>query len=117
MTEKEFQQIANWQKRQSEKIKYAKKLPDKIGSLVDEFVKKIEPKQKRFSNINSIWKSILPQGLAENSEIIDLKSGTLKVKVKSPPMIYQFQMISQKLLTELNSQSKRTKIKNIKFQL
>lgn len=76
---------------------------------------RITPQQARFGGVADAWSEVVPQGLYEHCEIVDLTGGELKVKVDSSAYMYELQLCGSELLEELRRQCPRARLKEIKF--
>ncbi len=88
-----------------------------LGEVMSEFMEaRIAPQFNRFSSVAKLWDELLPAGLAEHCEIVEISAGRLKVQVDSPSYMYELQLCRSELLRELQRHS-AIRIKDIKFQI
>jgi hypothetical protein len=76
---------------------------------------RISPQQAKFSQIDEVWRDLLPIELQQHCEIVDISGGQLTVRVDSPAYVYELQLCSSELLTELQQQCPRVRLTRIKF--
>jgi hypothetical protein len=88
----------------------------RLGHAVEQLMtKQIVPQQSKYGPVAEVWKQLLPEGLGEHCEIIDISGGRLKVKVDSPSYRYELQLCSTELLEELQQQCPKSRLSQIKF--
>ena len=75
----------------------------------------IAPRQSKYGPVAEVWEQLLPEGLNEHCEIVDITAGRLKVKVDSPSYRYELQLCSTELLEELQRQCPKSRLRQIKF--
>jgi hypothetical protein len=75
----------------------------------------ISPQQAKFSQIDDVWRDLLPAELQRHCEIVGISGGQLDVKVDSPAYVYELQLCSSELLSELQQQCPRIRLTRIKF--
>lgn len=87
----------------------------RLSEATSEFMAShIQPQQNRFDSVVGLWDELLPAGLAEHCEIVEISSGRLKVHVDSPSYMYELQLCRSELLNELQKYP-AIRIKDIKF--
>ncbi|NIP25487.1 MAG: DUF721 domain-containing protein [Phycisphaerae bacterium] len=101
-------------------VKWHKKTrrPDavRLGDVTRELMeKRISPQQAKFGPIAEIWNQLLPEELRRHCKIADISGGHLKVLVDLPAYMYEMQLCSSELLSEMQRQCPRAHIKKIKF--
>jgi predicted nucleic acid-binding Zn ribbon protein len=99
-----------WQRKQ--RRRRAVRLGDVTKELMDN---RISPQQARFGPIAELWNRLLPQELRRHCKIVDISGGRLKVLVDLPAYMYEMQLCSSELLSEIQRQCPRARIKKIKF--
>jgi predicted nucleic acid-binding Zn ribbon protein len=88
----------------------------RLGNVAKELLEnQISPKQARFGSIPEVWNQLLPDELRRHCKIAGISSGQLKVSVDLPAYMYELQLCSSELLSELQQQCPRAHIKKIKF--
>jgi hypothetical protein len=88
----------------------------RLGHAVEQLMtKQIAPQQSKYGPVAEVWKRLLPEGLGEHCEIVDISAGRLKVKVDSPSYRYELQLCSMELLDELQRQCPKTRLSQIRF--
>ena len=75
----------------------------------------IAPQQAKFSQIDDVWRDLLPAALQQHCEIVDISGGQLDVRVDSPSYVYELQLCSSELLSELQRLCPRARLTKIKF--
>jgi hypothetical protein len=76
---------------------------------------RISPQQAKFSQIDEVWRELLPAELQQHCEIVDISGGQLNIQVDSPSYVYELQLCSSELLAELQQQCPRVRLTRIKF--
>jgi predicted nucleic acid-binding Zn ribbon protein len=99
-----------WQRKQY--MDKAVRLGDVTRELMEN---RISPQQARFGPIAELWNQLLPAELCRHCKIAGISGGQLKVLVDLPAYMYELQLCSSELLTELRRQCPRAHIKKIKF--
>jgi hypothetical protein len=90
--------------------------PPSLGQVAQQLIDRhISPLQARFSNINNVWRGLLPAELGGHCEIIDISGGQLTVQADSPSYVYELQLCSPELLKELQRQCPKARLSKIKF--
>jgi len=88
----------------------------RLGDVAMELMEcRISPRQARFESIADAWSQLLPVELRRHCKIAGIAGGQLKVKVDLPSYMYELQLCSSELITELQQQCPRARIKKIKF--
>lgn len=86
-----------------------------LGEVMSEFMEvRIQPQFNRFSSVAELWDELLPAGLAEHCEIVEISAGRLKVQVDSPSYMYELQLCRSEILKEMQRHP-AIRIKDIKF--
>ena len=87
-----------------------------LGQVAQQLLaEQISPQQAKFSQVDEVWRDLLPAELQQHCEIVDISGGQLDVKVDSPSYVYELQMCSSELLSELQRQCPRVRLTRIKF--
>jgi len=76
---------------------------------------RISPQQAKFSQVDEIWRDLLPAELYRHCEIVGISGGQLDIQVDSPSYVYELQLCSSELLSELQRQCPRVRLTRIKF--
>ncbi len=108
--DKQFYSALKWQKKP--RPHEAVRLGDVTKDLMDN---RISPQQAKFGPIAELWNRLLPEELRRHCKIAGFSAGRLKVLVDLPPHMYEMQLCSPELLSELQRQCPRANIKEIKF--
>ncbi len=88
----------------------------RLGDVTRELMEnRISPQQAKFGPIAEIWNQLLPEELRRHCKIAGISGGQLKVLVDLPTYMYEMQLCSSELLSELKRQCPRAHIKKIKF--
>jgi len=88
----------------------------RLGDVAKELMEnRISPQQARFGSISELWSQLLPDELRRHCKIAGISGGQLKVLVDLPAYMYELQLCSSELLSELQRQCPRAHIKKIKF--
>lgn len=88
----------------------------RLGDVTRELMEnRISPQQARFGPITEIWNRLLPEELRRHCKIAGFSAGRLKVLVDLPAYMYEMQLCSSEILSELRRQCPRAHIKKIKF--
>ena len=98
--------------RRQRKFYRAESLGRVAQKLLDE---RISPQQARYSQVDEVWSKLLPAELQAHCEIAGISGGQLDVQVDSPAYVYELQLCSSELLTELQRQCPRVRLTRIKF--
>lgn len=117
ISEKEFRSIANWQKKKSEKIAFAKRSPESLLPLMHKIIETVERQHKKHDRISDAWEEVLPAAFKSHCKIKEFKNGILKIKVDSPSWKYNLQMSADMLIKQLNEAGGRAKVKSIKIEI
>lgn len=88
------------------------RLGDVTKQLMDN---RISPQQARFGPIAELWNRLLPEELHRHCKIAGISGGQLNVLVDLPAYMFELQLCSSELLSELQRQCPRANIKKIKF--
>lgn len=87
-----------------------------LGRVAQEVLaERISPQQAKFSQVNEVWRELLPDELYQHCEIIGISGGQLGVQVDSPVYVYELQLCGSELLSELQRQCPRVRLTRIKF--
>lgn len=107
------EQLRNIAKRQAKKESFRLvRLGDALSGLMEDW---IGPQQSRFGAIAEVWSQLLPAELSQHCRIADISGGRLKVLVDSPSYLYELRLCTSELLSELQRQCPKVRIKKIKF--
>jgi len=88
----------------------------RLGDVVREVIQnQISPQQVRFSSVIELWEQIVPAELACHCKLFDLKAGTLKVMVDLPSYMYELELCRPELLSELQRECPRARIRKIEL--
>ncbi|MHC4655630.1 MAG: DciA family protein [Planctomycetota bacterium] len=99
-----------WQRKRY--LREAVRLGDVTRELMEN---RISPQQAKFAPIAELWNQLLPDELRRHCKIGGISGGQLKVLVDLPVYMYELQLCSTELLSELQQQCPRAHIKKIKF--
>ena len=87
-----------------------------LGQVAQQLLaKRISPQQAKFSQVDEVWRELLPAELLEHCEIVNISGGQLDVQVDSPAHVYELQLCSSELLSELQRQCPRARLTRIKL--
>jgi hypothetical protein len=87
-----------------------------LGRVAQQLLtERISPQQAKFSQIDEVWRGLLPAELQRHCGIVGLSGGQLDVQVDSPSYVYELQLCSSELLAELQRQCPRVRLTRIKF--
>ncbi|MFC1634029.1 DUF721 domain-containing protein [Planctomycetota bacterium] len=87
-----------------------------LGQVAQQLLaERISPQQAKFSQVDEVWRELLPIELQEHCEIVGISGGQLDVQVDSPSYVYELQLCSSELLNELQRQCPRVRLTRIKF--
>ena len=88
----------------------------RLGRVVQQLMdERVSPRQARFGPVVELWTQLLPAGLCQHCEIIDISGGQLTVQVDSPSYKYELQLCGSELLEELQLQCPKARLTKIKF--
>ena len=88
----------------------------KLGEVATELMEnRITPQWDRFGAIVEVWEQLLPSELRRHCEIAGVSGGKLKVRADSPSYLYELRLCSSEILSQLQWQCPRAKIKKIEF--
>jgi hypothetical protein len=88
----------------------------RLGECARELMEnRISPQQARFGSVADVWNQLLPAELRRHCKIAGISHGQLKVVVDLPVYMYELQLCSSELVSELQRQCPRAHIKEIKF--
>jgi hypothetical protein len=108
----DIEQIQNTLYRRRRKTFGAVSLGQVAKQLLTE---RISPKQAKFSQVDEVWRDLLPAELLRHCEIVGISGGQLDVQVDSPSYVYELQLCSSELLSELQQKCPRVRLTRIKF--
>ena len=87
-----------------------------LGQVAQQILdERISPQQAKFSQVDEVWRELLPAELQQHCEIFGISNGQLEVQVDSPSYVYELQLCSSELLSELQRQCPRVRLTRIKF--
>ncbi|HIJ52007.1 MAG TPA: DUF721 domain-containing protein [Planctomycetes bacterium] len=87
-----------------------------LGDVARELMEsRISPVAARFGTVADVWSQLLPTELGLHCKIAGISHGQLKVLVDLPTYMYELQLCSFDLVSELQRQCPRAHIKKIKF--
>jgi hypothetical protein len=87
-----------------------------LGQVAQQLMaERISPRQAKYSQLDEVWRELLPTELYQHCEIVDFSGGQLDVQVDSPSYVYELQLCSSELLAELQRQCPRVRLTRIKF--
>ncbi len=87
-----------------------------LGRVAQQLLaEQISPQQVKFSQIDGVWRDLLPAELLRHCEIVGISGGQLEIQVDSPSYVYELQLCSSELLSELQRQCPRVRLTRIKF--
>ena len=87
-----------------------------LGRVAQQLLaERILPQQAKFSQIDEVWRELLPTELHAHCEVVGISGGQLDVQVDSPSYVYELQLCSSELLAELQRQCPRVRLTRIKF--
>jgi len=88
----------------------------RLGDVAKELMEnRISPQQARFGPISELWSQLLPDELRRHCKIAGISGSQLRVLVDLPAYMYELQLCSSELLSELQRQCPRAHIKKIKL--
>ena len=89
-----------------------------LGQVAQQLLtRQISPQQAKFSQVDEVWRDLLPAELQQHCEIIGISGGQLEIQVDSPSYVYELQLCRSELLTELQQQCPRVRLTKIKFSV
>jgi hypothetical protein len=89
-----------------------------LGRVAQQLLaEQIAPQQAKFSQIDDAWRDLLPAELQQHCEIVGISGGQLDVQVDSPSYVYELQLCSSELLSELQRHCPRVRLTRIKFTM
>lgn len=95
--------------------------PDKmirVGDVVQQLMdNQLSPRQEAFDVIDQQWRQLLPVELVRHSRIAGISGGQLKIQVDSASYMYELQLCSSGLLSELQRLCPQARVKEIKLVL
>lgn len=87
-----------------------------LGQVAQQLLtERISPQQAKFNQVDEVWRDLLPAGLQQHCEIVDISGGQLNIQVDSPSYVYELQLCSSELLAELQRHCPRVRLTKIKF--
>jgi predicted nucleic acid-binding Zn ribbon protein len=94
------------------KSRYPQPLKDSLSELMEQ---RISPRHKRCGPLFELWERLLPAELSKHCRPDGFRGGQLRVTVDAPSYLYELQLCSGELLSELQQQCPGARIKKIKF--
>jgi len=89
-----------------------------IGNAAKQFMDNhVSSQHIAFDSIIALWRQLLPVELVQHSRIAEISGGQLKVQVDSASYMYELQLCSSMLLSELQRRCSQVRVKEIKFVL
>ena len=89
-----------------------------LGRIAQQVLdERISPQQVKFSQVDEVWRELLPVELYQHCEIVGISGGQLDVRVDSPAYVYELQLCSSELLNELQRQCPRVRLTRIKLTM
>ena len=86
-----------------------------LGQVAQQLLnRQISPQQAKFSQVDDVWRELLPAELQRHCEIVGISGGQLDVQVDSPSYVYELQLCSSELLSELQQKCPRVRLTRIK---
>jgi hypothetical protein len=87
-----------------------------LGQVAQQLLtEQISPQQAKFSQVDEVWRDLLPAELQKHCEIADISGGQLNIQVDSPSYVYELRLCSSQLLAELQRQCPRVRLAKIRF--
>ncbi len=87
-----------------------------LGGLLRDFMDgQVGPRYSRFAPLAEVWKQLLPTGLAEHCEIVDLDKGLLTVAVDLAAYAYELRLCSDDLAEELQHRCPAARVRKIRI--
>jgi hypothetical protein len=87
----------------------------RLDSLITDFMENvIEPKHERFQKISDVLGHFIPSGIYEHCRIDSISEGQLNIYVDSPSYMYQLQLYSADILSQLKRCCPQYHIKRLK---
>jgi len=88
--------------------------PVRLSDVVREVLQtQVSPRQARFGSVVESWQQLVPVEFACHCRLVELTAGTLKVMVDSPSYMYEMQLCRSALLSELQRECPRARIRKI----
>lgn len=117
--DQQLRDATRWRKRPPAKA--GTDIKEALDAYLKEFVspnaKKASPVMDAWSAVMEAWEMVLPEGLATQCKVVKVHSGVITVAVGDPALRYQLEMLKSELLESLRQESRKVKIKDIKFQI
>ncbi len=90
----------------------------RVGKVVQKLMdNQLSPQQEASDVIDKLWRQLLPVELVRHSRIAEISGGRLKIQVDSASYMYELQLCSSGLLSELQRRCPQARVKEIKFVL
>ena len=90
--------------------------PVKIGDCLQEFMQNVvEMKSGQYQAINSVWKKIVPENLAEHCKVAEIENGIVQIEADSPSAVFELRMEGKRILSVIQKSCPAMRIKRLKF--
>ena len=88
-----------------------------IKDLLSEYFKGSDLKEiNETINLNKSWKKIVGKTISQNTEIVNIKNGIIKIKTTTPIWRNELTFQKEELLNKLNKEEPDLKVKAIEFR-
>jgi hypothetical protein len=89
-----------------------------VGDVVHQLMdNQLSPRQEAFDVIDELWRQLLPAEIVRHSKIAEFSGGQLKVQVGAASYMYELQLCSSGLLSEIQRLCPKVRVKEIKVVL
>ncbi len=90
----------------------------RLGDVVTRLLEnRISPQQARYGQLADAWNQLLPAELKKHCRLADFSAGRLKVTADSSAYVYELQLCSSELLSQLQQQCPAARITKIKVTM
>ena len=88
-----------------------------IKDLLSEYFKGSDLKEiNETINLKKTWKKIVGKTISQNTEIVNIKNGIIKIKATTPIWRNELTFQKEELLNKLNKEEPDLKVKAIEFR-
>ena len=86
-----------------------------LGKTLDKLKGRLSTQYSRYGGVVEAWDAMLPAELSRQCRPVGVSGGQLEVAVESPVYAGQLRLCSEQLLSHLQSQCPRARIRKIKI--